>query len=395
MKFIRTAAASMLCIIFVFLPAQVSAGTDPENLYSLSAVLMDGDSGRVLYSKDGTVPRPNASTTKVMTCILALENGSGDDYVQVSSYAASQPDVKLGLREGEQYYLEDLLYSLMLQSHNDSAVAIAEHIGGSVEAFSEMMNQKALRLGCKDTHFITPNGLDAEDSTGTHHTTAEDLALIMQYAIRSSTFLKITQTESYSFTDLSRQRNFSVQNTNALLHMTDGVLSGKTGYTGDAGYCYVCACKKGEKTFVVSLLGAGWPDHKTYKWHDVLSLLDYGDKNYEYQTVWQEIDLPYVYVRNGILAGASPVSPVCITGTIHASTQEKSQKFLIGEQDLVQYQINMTDLDAPVQKGEQIGELLYTLNGQPLISYPILAIQDISPNTFQYCAEYIFNNFFH
>ena len=200
----------------------------PDNLYALSAVLMDGDSGRVLYQKAGNTPRPNASTTKVMTCILALENGKGDDYVKVSANAASQPEVRLGLSVGEQYYLEDLLYSLMLQSHNDSAVAIAEYIGGSVENFSDMMNAKAKEIGCKNTHFVTPNGLDAENSGGTHHTTAEDLALIMRYAIHNDVFLKITQTEEYSFSDLSKKRHFSVHNTNALLHMTDGVLAGKT-----------------------------------------------------------------------------------------------------------------------------------------------------------------------
>ena len=110
---------------------------------------MDGDSGRVLYQKSGNTPRPNASTTKVMTCILALENGKGDDYVKVSANAVSQPEVRLGLSIGEQYYLEDLLYSLMLQSHNDSAVAIAECIGGSVDNFSAMMNAKAKEIGCK------------------------------------------------------------------------------------------------------------------------------------------------------------------------------------------------------------------------------------------------------
>ncbi len=120
---------------------------------------MDGDSRESsVRKKKGETLEMNASTTKVLTCILALENGQGDDYVQVSSRAASQPEVRLGIREGEQYYLEDLLYSLMLQSHNDTAVAIAERIGGSTEGFAAMMNQKAEELGCTDTHFVTPNG---------------------------------------------------------------------------------------------------------------------------------------------------------------------------------------------------------------------------------------------
>lgn len=121
----------------------------------------------------------------MLTCIVALENSPGDDYVLVSQNAASQPEVKLGLQKGEQYYLEDLLYSLMLKSHNDTAVAIAEHCGGSVEGFARMLNRKAKQIGCKNTYFITPNGLDAEDENGKHHTTAKDLALIMRYAVKT------------------------------------------------------------------------------------------------------------------------------------------------------------------------------------------------------------------
>ncbi len=122
---------------------------------------MDADSGRVLYGKEEETVLPMASTTKIMTCILALENGSLTDEVEASSHAASQPQVHLGMNKGDRFCLEDLLYSLMLESHNDSAVAIAEHIGGSVEGFAELMNEKAGEIGCTDTHFITPNGLDA------------------------------------------------------------------------------------------------------------------------------------------------------------------------------------------------------------------------------------------
>lgn len=368
----------------------------PDDLYALSAVLMDGDSGRVLYQKSGDTPRPNASTTKVMTCILALENGKGDDYVKISANAANQPEVRLGLSAGEQYYLEDLLYSLMLQSHNDSAVAIAECIGGSVENFSDMMNAKAKEIGCQNTHFVTPNGLDAENSEGTHHTTAEDLALIMRYAIRSDIFLKIMQTEEYSFSDLSKKRHFSVHNTNALLHMTDGVLAGKTGYTGDAGYCYVCACQKDGKTFIISLLGAGWPGHKNYKWHDTLELLDYGNSNYEYQSFWQEPELSYIPVKNASLNDLGSGSSVYTGGRIYVSDDDKKRQILIGTDDRLQYQIRLKEqLNAPVRKGEQIGQIIYLLNDKEFFSCPILATENIQQNTFTHCAELVFKNFFH
>ena len=373
-----------------------------DDLYALSAVLMDADSGRILYEKEGEMPRPNASTTKVLTCILALENGDGDDYVQVSANAASQPQVKLGLQKGEQYYLEDLLYSLLLQSHNDSAVAIAEHIGGSVEGFSDMMNAKAREIGCMDTHFITPNGLDDEDSDGTHHTTASDLALIMRYAIKNKVFLKIAQTKEYSFSDLSKKQTFSVHNTNALFSMTDGVLAGKTGFTGDAGYCYVCAVQKDDRIFIIALLAAGWPGHKTYKWHDTLKLLDYGKNNFYYRSFWQEPDLSYIPVKDGIPENTShtdnllPDGSIYIGGQVKATEEEKQQKILLKNDDRLQYQVRLKDeLQAPVRKGEQIGRVVYMLNGQKIASFPILAVQNVDRITFLYCAELVFRNFFH
>ena len=283
MNFRQSISIVLLSTILFTADIPVSASAiSSDDLHALSAVLMDGDSGRVLYEKSGDVPRPNASTTKVMTCILALENGKGDDYVMVSKNAAAQPEVKLGLKEGEQYYLEDLLYSLMLKSHNDTAVAIAEHIGGSVEGFAHMMNEKAKVLGCKDTHFVTPNGLDAEDEGGIHHTTARDLALIMAYAIKNETFVHITQTRDYTFSDISGKEHYSVHNTNAFLDMETGVISGKTGFTGNAGYCYVCAVRQDEKLFIVALLGCGWPGNKNYKWSDTKKLLSYGRENYSY-----------------------------------------------------------------------------------------------------------------
>ena len=138
--------------------AQAEGG--PGDLYAQSAVLMDADTGRILFEKNGEQQMPMASTTKIMTLLVTLENADLEGEVLVSSYAASMPDVQLNIREGERYRLRDLCYSLMLESHNDTAVAIAEHVGGSVEGFASMMNQKARDLGCFHTYFITPNGLD-------------------------------------------------------------------------------------------------------------------------------------------------------------------------------------------------------------------------------------------
>ena len=291
-----TAAVVLMTAVLIICQIFPVKAADDENLYALSAVLMDGENGRVLYGKEAYKGRPNASTTKVMTCILALELAKGDDYVQVSGNAASQPQTRLGMREGQQFYLEDLLYSLMLKSHNDSAVAIAEHIGGSVEGFAEKMNEKAKELGCKDTHFVTPNGLDGEDEGGIHHTTARDLALIMAYAIKNATFVHITQTRDYTFTDISGKKHYSVHNTNAFLDMETGVISGKTGFTGNAGYCYVCAVRQDERLFIVALLGCGWPGNKNYKWSDTKKLLSYGRENYQYVMLPEFPQLPEILV---------------------------------------------------------------------------------------------------
>ena len=368
----------------------------PGNIYSLSAVLMDGDTGRILYDKEGSHPRPNASTTKVMTCILALEYGAGDDYVQVSANAASQPDVQLGMKEGEQYYLEDLLYSLMLKSHNDTAVAIAEHIGGSTEKFAEMMNEKAKKIGCKDTYFITPNGLDAEDENGIHHTTAQDLALIMRYAIQSRTFLKITETIEYSFSDLSGKRQFSLHNTNALLTMTDGVLSGKTGFTGDAGYCYVCACKREEKLFIIALLGCGWPNNKGYKWKDTLKLLNFGDENFSYQTCWKEPSLPVIKIEKGVQIDSAIGDEAVIQGILSVEDKEKNKKILLKKGEQMSYELKLKEnIKAPVAKGEKIGTYSCILNGETITSYPVLSDRKIDALTYQWCVEQVFHGFFH
>ena len=179
---------------------EVEKMKEPSGLYALSACLMDADTGRVLFEKNGQEQRAMASTTKIMTLIVTLEGADLESVVTVSEKAARQPDVQLNINTGEKYYLKDLLYSLMLESHNDTAVAIAEHVAGSVEAFAGIMNQKAKELGLENTYFVTPNGLDGEDEGGVHSTTAVELARIMSYCIKESEeateFLKITQTPS-------------------------------------------------------------------------------------------------------------------------------------------------------------------------------------------------------
>ena len=304
----KAVLVSLILVMAILVQQTMYVQADEANLklYAKAAVLMDADSGRVLYERCGDEQLAMASTTKIMTLIVTLENASLGDTVEVSSYAASMPQVHLGMRKGEQYRLRDLTLSLMLESHNDSAVAIAEHVGGSVEQFAALMNQKAAEIGCENTYYITPNGLDAVRGGKFHSTTARDLALVMSYCVAKSpqkeAFLEITRTPNHSFTDLSGKRSFSCVNHNAFLGMMTGALSGKTGFTNKAGYCYVGALRRDGKTFVVALLACGWPSHKTYKWSDTRTLMEYGLAHYDYRS-FDEVEIPSEAMADIIVSG--------------------------------------------------------------------------------------------
>lgn len=370
---------------------------EPQNLYAQSAVLMDADSGRILFSKNGQTERANASTTKIMTCILALEYGNMDDVMTVSDHAASQPKVHLGVTSGQTFYLRDLLYSLMLESHNDSAVIIAENIGKSVEGFADMMNAKARELGCSHTYFITPNGLDAADDNGIHHTTAEDLGRIMKYCIMDSPkkdmFLEITRTANYQFTDCSGKSSYSCTNHNAFLQMMDGALSGKTGFTADAGYCYVGSLRRDDRTFIVALLACGWPNNKSYKWSDTKALMNYGLENYEYRNIWQDVDPGSIKVFNGV-DKENPFETETDIG-LTVMGEDKDWKMLLkGSEQAEMTWDKEESLEAPVTKGQKVGEVRYTLNGEVLRTYDIAASTGIREKTFDWYLKTIFGLYF-
>ena len=299
----------ILLLLFGSMPAAAARQeSEPNQLFATAACLMDGDTGRVLFGKRETDPMAMASTTKIMTCILALENGGEQAVATASAQAAAAPKVHLGVYEGEQFLLGDLLYSLMLESHNDAAVMIAETIGGSIEGFAALMNEKAAAIGCTDTHFVTPNGLDASDAGGDHHTTAADLARIMRYCIKTSPkateFLAVTQTRSYTFWDLEKKNMFNCCNHNALLDQMEGAISGKTGFTAKAGYCYTGALERDGKCLIVTLLACGWPNHKNYKWTDAAKLLNYGLESYTYRDVLDHSWKPgRIEVTDGVYDG--------------------------------------------------------------------------------------------
>lgn len=360
---------------------------EPEELYARSAVLMDADSGRVLFEKNGYEEKAMASTTKIMTCILALERGDPDAVITVSENAVKQPKVHLGMRREEQFYLKDLLYSLMLESHNDSAVAIAEHIGGSVEGFAALMNEKAAKLGCEKTHFVTPNGLDAADEQGKHATTAAELARIMSYCIKESPqkeqFLEITQTASYGFCDVSGNRSFSCNNHNAFLNMMEGAVSGKTGFTGDAGYCYVGAVESEGRTFVVALLACGWPNHKGYKWSDTRKLMEYGIRNYEYREVSAKQEFPQVKVENGIPETGNLFAGAEVGMMLEAEKSEQNIRLLLHDEETLERKESFKrTVKAPVKRGDEAGTVSYFLKDKLVKQYLVVFTETVEEKNF-------------
>lgn len=408
---------------------------EPEDseLYAKAAVLMDADSGRILYEKNGSLPLAMASTTKIMTCILALENADILEEALVSGYASGMPKVKLFVKKGESYRLKDLLYSMMLESHNDSAAVIAEHIGekilekrkteteqagkeekedaqeeskAAIAAFAGLMNRKAAELGCKNTWFITPNGLDAsqtirsrngEEEVREHVTTAAELAQIMSYCILKSPkreeFLAITGTPAYTFT--ANGRTFSCVNHNAFLGMMKGALSGKTGFTNKAGYCYVGALQKDGRTFTVALLACGWPNHRNYKWSDTKKLMEYGLSHYKDRSLLAE-ELPEgllhpIPVENAQAKG--------LTETVYAGIEKGEEKQ--GRDHLLMREDEKTEIDwnvekkltAPVEAGQIVGTICYKVDGTVYLTEYLKTTETIPKRDFKWCVRQILVRF--
>lgn len=216
---------------------------------------MDMDSGKVLYSKNAKTKCHNASTTKLMTAIVAVENNKSlNKKVTISGNAASTDGVHLGLSHGSRYRMKDLLHGMLIPSANDCAVAVAEGTSGSVNKFMKAVNKKAKKLGCKKTHFGTPSGLR---SGKPHYTTAYDLALIMRYAYKNDTIRKILKKKHYSFQSTGGRRH-SVTNTNRLLDSKDYYCVGKTGNGGTAKYCFTGVYTYKGHSYVIATLGSSY-----------------------------------------------------------------------------------------------------------------------------------------
>lgn len=266
-------SALFFCFILLF---NIAVLAEEPKVNAISAVIVDGDTGRILWGKNENKPMAMASTTKIMTALVALENCDITKETTVSKNATLASPVKMHLAVGEKLTIEQLLYAMMLQSYNDSAVAVAEAVGGSVEKFCTMMNEKAKEIGCSDTVFETPNGLDK----GNHHSTAEDMSKIGVYALKNQNLMKIMNTRDYTFK--SSKTTYSFVNKDRLLSEYEGAIGMKTGFTGKAGHCFVGAANRGDVTLVSVVLASGWGTAgKSRKWIDTKALLNYGFNNYK------------------------------------------------------------------------------------------------------------------
>lgn len=364
------------------------ASEPPISMYAQSAALIDGENNRLLYGLKEHEPRAMASTTKIMTLIIALEYGDMEQTVTISPYAASQPDVQLNSKAGEQYKLKDMLYMMMLQSYNDIAMAVAENIGQSmfgeldeaeviahrsydesreyVALFVDAMNAKAETLGCVNTYFVTPNGLDAADENGSHRSTAYELAVIAAYALKVPRLTDITTTRNYSCNELNGKRNVSINTTDRFLDMCNGAVGLKTGFTGAAGYCFVGAIKQEGRTFVSVVLGSGWPPNKNYKWTDTKKLMNYGTANFFPEVIFESIS---EYRNIEIINGQNNIVATEIPGNV---------RLLLTEGEDVQVIYKMPEkVTAPVAAGQQIGTVYIYINGSIYTTLPIVSKADI------------------
>lgn len=334
--------------------------TQMPKLDATNAIVMDMKTGRVLYEKHAYVKKAMASTTKIMTAIITLEKGNLEEVVTVSKKAAGIWGSSINLKAGEQLKLGELLYGLMLKSGNDAAIAIAEHIGGSVEGFCEMMNQKALDLGAENTRFTSPHGLDMPD----HYTTAYDLALITRYALNNPVFSKIVSTENINV------GGRAMHNTNEMLGAYQGADGVKTGYTGQAGRCLVASATRDNRRLISVVLGS---PSRNARAQSSKNILDYAFNNYsEYTLLEADEIMGKVSVKKGI------------DDFVHTrATQKIVLPLRKDEYDAIQRQVDMKEtINPPVAANIEVGKVHFILDGKVIAESPIVTCNDVRRKTF-------------
>lgn len=318
-------------------------------------IIYDRKFGKVIWGKNENKRSAMASTTKIMTCIVVIENADLNAEVKVSAKAAGTGGSRLGLKKDDKITIKDLLYGLMLRSGNDAAVALAEYVGKDKEGFANLMNKKAKELGLKDTHFVTPHGLDDPE----HYTTAYELAKIADYALKNEMFAKIVGTKEHTININGYAKQLC--NTNELLGYLQGVSGVKTGFTNNAGRCLVTSVNRNDFEIITVVLGA---DTKKIRTADSINLIEYAYENYKYLNIedivnekfgnWKEINKKRIQVEKGK------------NKTVVLKLREIKNKVIpVKKSDIdnINIEINcLYYLKAPIEKGDVIGNLKITLN---------------------------------
>lgn len=344
------------------------------NINSRAVLILDRGSNTVIYEKNGYTKRAMASTTKIMTATVVLENSNLTDTVEISKKAAGTGGSRLGLKTGDKVSVNDLLYGLMLRSGNDAAVALAEHVGGSVEQFAEMMNKKAKQLNLQNTHFVTPHGLDKDE----HYTTAYELAKLASYALNNKKFATIVNTKQCNIYINGQIKTIS--NTNELLGNLYGVDGVKTGFTNNAGRCIVTSTTRNGNQIICVVLGA---DTKKIRTQDSVKLIEYAFSNFEYVQIKKQIQEEFAkweekFIQELNIVKGGEQQPKLELEELEYETMPIQKEQI---KDIkVQIQAKQ-QLMAPVEQNTQIGILEVKIKEQTTIKLNIKMSQQIQKKT--------------
>lgn len=355
----RSLSTLVIAAILMLTLASPGYGVEPQ-VTADAAIVLDVQTGQILYEKNIYQKRPPASTTKIITALIAIENGNLNDMVAVSPKAAQTEESSMELKANEKLTLSDLLYGALLWSSNDACVAIAEHIAGSEEKFVQMMNQKARAMGALNTHFTNTNGLPDEN----HFSCVNDLAVMSQKALKNSVLAQIVQTRFKLVT--SDKNQWPLDNTNRLLWSYVGADGVKTGTTNAAGLCLVSsATRKGRQVISVVL-------HSDDRYTDAIKLLDYGFNEF--------------YLERCLIKGNTYGSIRVINGQLAkvAVTASENVDVVLPRQDngAVEKKVLLkTALPAPIRKGQLLGKYEIYIHGQKIIAKDLVALSAIKEAT--------------
>ena len=365
---------------------QTNDTLDSSSINSRSCIIYDRNSHMVLYGKNETKQVKMASTTKIMTSLIIIEKCNLSETIEISKKAAGTGGSRLGLKTGDKITIKDLLYGLMLCSGNDAAVALAEYAGGDIQGFADLMNNKAHELGLTNTHYESPHGLDSDG----HYTTAYELALLSDYALKNETFSKIVGTKNYTVTINCYPKNLS--NTNELLGYLDGVYGVKTGFTNGANRCLVTACKRNDMDIICVVLGA---DTKKYRTQDSIKLIEYAFNNFTYINAneiatkafenWKNENLKYIDINKSSSNSFEFKIQTCENPILSINKNDI---------DNIESSVSINPiLEAPIPSNAVIGNLTLSLNNQTLITLDIINTNDITRKNITYYLNYFFSNY--